>query len=239
MLGILVPVFLSIWFSKRENKSKDRAVTVEVGGEKGLTKRNWRFEHLLETPWEGADTLAILFEQTCARHYDNLLLGTRILISQETEVSEDGRAFEKVTLGHYEWTTYGQAFRSADDFASGLVAIGHEKGERVAIFAETRAEWFLALQVPSQIPQLSVSWFDLTLYHCTRNSCPNFFSHLNLCFCKILISALYWHTQVISVTSGANVEGGLYCMPGLLSAQPYSGNHLCIAGRGGACAFIK
>lgn len=146
MLGILVPVFLSIWFSKREKKSKDRAVTVEVGGEKGLTKRNWRFEHLLETPWEGADTLAILFEQTCARHCDNLLLGTRILISQETEVSEDGRAFEKVTLGHYEWTTYGQAFRSADDFASGLVAIGHEKGERVAIFAETRAEWFLALQ---------------------------------------------------------------------------------------------
>jgi long-chain acyl-CoA synthetase len=159
MLGILVPVFLSIWFSKREKKSKDRAVTVEVGGEKGLTKRNWRFEHLLETPWEGADTLAILFEQTCAQHCDNLLLGTRILISRETEVSEDGRAFEKVTLGHYEWTTYGQAFRSADDFASGLVAIGHEKGERVAIFAETRAEWFLALQVPSQIPQLSMSWF--------------------------------------------------------------------------------
>jgi long-chain acyl-CoA synthetase len=146
MLGILVPVFLSIWFSKREKKSKDRAVTVEVGGEKGLTKRNWRFEHLLETPWEGADTLAIIFEQTCARHCDNLLLGTRILISRETEVSEDGRAIEKVTLGHYEWTTYGQAFRSADDFASGLVAIGHKKGERVAIFAETRAEWFLALQ---------------------------------------------------------------------------------------------
>ncbi|CAM6079135.1 unnamed protein product [Sphagnum tenellum] len=146
MLGILVPVFLSIWFSKREKKSKGRAVTVEVGGEKGLTKRNWRFEHLLETPWERADTLAILFEQTCARHCDNLLLGTRILISRETEVSEDGRAFEKVTLGHYEWTTYGQAFRSADAFASGLVAIGHKKGERVAIFAETRAEWFLALQ---------------------------------------------------------------------------------------------
>lgn len=31
-------------------------------------------------------------------------------------------------------------------FASGLVQIGHKSEERVAIFADTREEWFIALQ---------------------------------------------------------------------------------------------
>lgn len=126
-----------------------QATTVErnVGGEAGLTKRNGRFEELLEMPWEGADTLAALFEQACARHSGNRFLGARVLVKRETEVGDDGRRFEKVTLGHYEWITYAQAFLRASDFSSGLVALGHGRGERVAIFAETRPEWFLALQV--------------------------------------------------------------------------------------------
>jgi long-chain acyl-CoA synthetase len=33
------------------------------------------------------------------------------------------------------------------NFASGLVHLGHRSEERVAIFADTRAEWFMALQV--------------------------------------------------------------------------------------------
>ena len=31
-------------------------------------------------------------------------------------------------------------------FGAGLLAAGHSKGERVAIFAETRADWFIAMQ---------------------------------------------------------------------------------------------
>lgn len=147
LVGLLVPVFLSYLLSKREKKIKRRAVTVNAGGEKGLTKRNARFENLVETPWDGADTLADLFEQACMQYSGNRFLGARSLLHQEMELSDNGRAFEKVTMGNYVWTTYGQALLRANDFASGLVALGHAKGERVAIFAETRPEWFLALQV--------------------------------------------------------------------------------------------
>ncbi|XP_024359039.1 long chain acyl-CoA synthetase 9, chloroplastic [Physcomitrium patens] len=146
---VLVPVVVTTYLlgERKKKRIKQQAVTVEnVGGEKGLTKRNARFDKLVETPREGADTLASLFEQSCAQHSGNRFLGTRVLLKRETEVSEDGRKFEKVTLGQYEWTTYAQAFLRASDFASGLVALGHGQGERVAIFSETRPEWLLALQ---------------------------------------------------------------------------------------------
>ncbi|KAH8949603.1 hypothetical protein BDL97_10G040900 [Sphagnum fallax] len=127
-------------------QQQQRAVTCDVGGEAGIAKRNRRFLALVETPWEGATTMAILFEQACERFSGNKCLGTRTLVSQETEVSADGRRLEKVSLGNYFWITYELALQRVRHFASGLVAIGHQRGERLAIFSETRAEWFLALQ---------------------------------------------------------------------------------------------
>nr|VDD20022.1 unnamed protein product [Brassica rapa] len=49
-------------------------------------------------------------------------LGTRRLLAREVETSEHGKVFEKLHL------------------------IGHKSEERVAIFADMREEWFIALQ---------------------------------------------------------------------------------------------
>lgn len=144
-VGILLPVVLGFVMKARSGK-KERGVTVEVGGEPGLTKRNHKFENLVETPWEGANTLADLFEQACKMHPAQKLLGTRELIKKELEPSSDGRSFEKMTLGSYMWLSYEEAFKQACNFASGIVALGHQKGEKCAIFSETRADWFIALQ---------------------------------------------------------------------------------------------
>lgn len=146
-VGLLVPFLLSLVISKSKKKEKVRAVTCEVGGDPGLAKRNQRFLSLVETPWEGADTLAVLFEQACRQYKNNKFLGTRELIKSETETSSDGRSFEKVTLGKYKWLTYGEALPRVENLSSGLVSLGHKKGERIAIFAETRAEWLISLQV--------------------------------------------------------------------------------------------
>lgn len=62
-------------------------------------------------------------------------------------MSADGRSFEKLHLGEYEWLTYGKTLEAVCSFASGLAQLGHKRGERVAIFADTREEWFIALQV--------------------------------------------------------------------------------------------
>ncbi|GMI77181.1 long chain acyl-CoA synthetase 9 [Hibiscus trionum] len=125
---------------------KKRGVPVDVGGEPGYTIRNSRFPSPVETSWEGVTTLAELFEQACKEHSDKHLLGTRKLVLREVDVTEDGRSFEKLHLGEYEWLTYAKTFEAVCSFASGLVQLGHKKEERVAIFADTREEWFIALQ---------------------------------------------------------------------------------------------
>ncbi|KAM0940498.1 putative long-chain-fatty-acid--CoA ligase [Dioscorea sansibarensis] len=145
LVGLFVPLIFSVVLRKQK-KEKKRGVPVEVGGEPGYAVRNYRFTSPVETPQEGVSTLADLFEHSCKLHSDHPLLGSRKLIARETEVSQDGRSFEKLHLGSYDWMSYGQAFDAVCSFASGLVNLGHGKGERVAIFSDTRAEWQIALQ---------------------------------------------------------------------------------------------
>ncbi|URE33690.1 AMP-binding enzyme [Musa troglodytarum] len=145
IVGIFVPLIASLLLRK-SNNGKKRGLPVDVGGEPGYAVRNYRFTSPVESLWEGVTTLAELFEQSCKCFAYRPLLGSRKLITKETEVSQDGRSFEKLHLGSYEWVSYGEAFRAVCSFASGLVQLGHKNNERIAIFSDTRAEWFIALQ---------------------------------------------------------------------------------------------
>ncbi|AQK58546.1 Long chain acyl-CoA synthetase 9 chloroplastic [Zea mays] len=127
-LGFILPFVASLLLTKRKSEKK-RGVPVNVGGEPGCAIRNHRFERPVKTRWEGISTLAELFEQSCKQFASTPLFGTR-----------------KLHLGNYEWRSYADAFKTVCNFASGLLRIGHLKDERVAIFADTRAEWQIALQ---------------------------------------------------------------------------------------------
>ncbi|KAE8679695.1 Long chain acyl-CoA synthetase 9 [Hibiscus syriacus] len=145
VVGVIVPVlFSSILMGKK--KGKKRGVPVKVGGEAGYTVRNARNPELVQFPWEGATTIAALFEQCCEKYSRNPCLGTRKVIKKDFVASSDERKFEKVHLGDYEWQTYGQVYKRACHFASGLVNFGHNVDTHVAIFSETRAEWQIAFQ---------------------------------------------------------------------------------------------
>ncbi|KAL3502580.1 hypothetical protein ACH5RR_037029 [Cinchona calisaya] len=145
ILALTLPVFLSIVVVGKK-KAKQRGVQAQVGGEAGLAMRNARQARLVEVPWEGATTMAALFEQSCKKHSQERFLGTRKLIGREFVTPGDGRKFEKLHLGDYQWETYGQVFDRACNFASGLVNLGHNVDTRAAIFSETRAEWLIAFQ---------------------------------------------------------------------------------------------
>ncbi|XP_002321205.4 LOW QUALITY PROTEIN: long chain acyl-CoA synthetase 8 [Populus trichocarpa] len=144
-VAILIPILLSTIFMGKK-KVKQRGVPVEVGGEAGYAVRNARHAELVEVPWKGATTMAALFEQSCRKHSQKRFLGTRKLISKEFVTASDGRKFEKLHLGDYEWQTYGQVFDRVCNFASGLIMLGHNEDARAAIFADTRAEWLIAFQ---------------------------------------------------------------------------------------------
>lgn len=147
IVTIILPILATLLF--RTNHSKRRGVPVNSADDQGgVTVRNRRFASPVETAWEGVSTLAELFEEACRKHTKRLLFGTRVVVSKEMEKSGDGgKVFEKVELGEYEWLSYDEAFDSVVKFASGLAVLGHGKDERVGIFADTRVEWFLALQV--------------------------------------------------------------------------------------------
>jgi long-chain acyl-CoA synthetase len=146
LASIFLPVILSLLLGTRKNNKK-RGVPVDVGGEPSYAIRNYRFAKPVESHWEGIiSTLAELFDQSCKRYAYMPLFGSRKLISREIEVSPDGKSFEKLHLGEYEWLSYGEAFKAVCNFASGLVHLGHGHDEKVAIFADTRPEWQIALQ---------------------------------------------------------------------------------------------
>lgn len=146
VFGILVPLLFSIMLVGKK-KVKQRGVPVEVGGEPGFAMRNSRYTELVEVPWEGATTIAALFEQSCRKHPQDPFLGTRKLIGREFVMSSDGRKFEKLHLGEYHWETYEEIFDRACNFASGLIKLGHDTDGHVAIFSDTQAEWLIAFQV--------------------------------------------------------------------------------------------
>ncbi|CAM6020936.1 unnamed protein product, partial [Sphagnum balticum] len=62
VLTIIIPFILPVVIGKDGKNTKQRALTCDVGGEPGFTKRNQHFLSLIETPWEGANTMASLFE---------------------------------------------------------------------------------------------------------------------------------------------------------------------------------
>lgn len=144
--AIIIPILLSMALSDKK-KSRKRGVPVEVGGEAGFAMRNAKYTGLVEVPWEGATTVAALFEQSSKKHSQDRFLGTRKVVSRDFVTGSDGRKFEKLHLGEYHWESYGQIFERASNFASGLVKLGHDVDTRAAIFSETRAEWFIAFQV--------------------------------------------------------------------------------------------
>ncbi|MCH8161842.1 MAG: pilus assembly protein PilM [Chloroflexi bacterium] len=47
--------------------------------------------------------------------------------------------------GKWEQLTSGSAYQQAQDFAAGLVALGHEKGDRVAIICDNGLPWVVAV----------------------------------------------------------------------------------------------
>lgn len=143
LLAVVIPILLSSMFSK---KVKKRAVQVDVGGEAGLAMRNSRFSSLIQVPWEGATTMAALFEMASKKYTQHRCLGTRKLISSEFIEAADGRKFEKLHLGEYQWNSYAEAFKRACNFASGLIKMGHQLDSHAAIFSDTRAEWIIAAQ---------------------------------------------------------------------------------------------
>ncbi|KAJ8280358.1 hypothetical protein GJAV_G00053590 [Gymnothorax javanicus] len=91
-------------------------------------------------------TLDSVFRYASERFPNRDCLGTREVLREEDESQPNGKVFKKVILGEYNWLSFKEVLQAAQHFGSGLAAIGQKPHHNVAIFCETRAEWFITAQ---------------------------------------------------------------------------------------------
>lgn len=70
-------------------------------------------------------------------------MGTRVVHEVSEERQKNGRTFQKLVLGEYEWKTYVQVDDDVNAVVQGLQSLGIEKSQHVVIYAETRMEWMI------------------------------------------------------------------------------------------------
>lgn len=108
--------------------------------------------HSLQEPTEvnaelaraGADTLDKVFAHVSAKYGDRDCLGTREILAEEDERQPSGKVFKKFALGEYRWISFRQFGEEAAACGAGLRRMGLKAGDRVAVLAETRADWMVA-----------------------------------------------------------------------------------------------
>ncbi|KAL7012110.1 hypothetical protein ACKWTF_014638 [Chironomus riparius] len=95
---------------------------------------------------ENIDTLEKMFSFVTKVHKTKNCLGTRTVLEEHEEVQADGKVIKKYIMGSYKWRSFRDAELEAQYFGRGVRELGVIPRERVAIFAETRAEWMIAAQ---------------------------------------------------------------------------------------------
>ncbi|KAJ8338405.1 hypothetical protein SKAU_G00373710 [Synaphobranchus kaupii] len=117
-----------------------------TGNAEGPYRSVDHFHSLATMDFPGKDTLDKLFEHAVQRFGETDCLGTREMLSKENETQPSGKVFKKLILGQYNWLSYQDVDIAVSQFARGLVALGQQPKNTIAIFCETRAEWMITAQ---------------------------------------------------------------------------------------------
>lgn len=91
----------------------------------------------------GVRTLSDVIRYSAQKYQQNKCLGTRQIILRQ-HVETQGKTVEKLELGEYEWLSHKRVYETSQAVGFALKDLGFKHGDRVALFAETRAEWLMA-----------------------------------------------------------------------------------------------
>lgn len=113
----------------------------------------------------GTNTVAKLFAHAVKKHGNKRSLGVREVLSEEEVLdSVTGKVVKKLSLGAYRWKTYREVGETVENMSRGLELLNLKPKEKIAIFAETREEWFITAMaafrrnLPSKLEISSTMW---------------------------------------------------------------------------------
>jgi long-chain acyl-CoA synthetase len=89
------------------------------------------------------DTLPKVFNYVAAKYSTKDCLGTREILAEEDEVQANGKVFKKLRMGEYKWISFTDFGEQSAQVACGLRELGVRGKDKVAILAESRAEWMI------------------------------------------------------------------------------------------------
>lgn len=101
-------------------------------------KHGYELKSFLES--RNSITLPDILEVSAEKHENTLCIGTRKLLSRKN-IESNGKQLEKLELGEYTWKSYREVQNEVLKVTSAVASLGLQSKERVAIIAETRAEW--------------------------------------------------------------------------------------------------
>lgn len=121
-----------------------------------LDKNGWHVKAQPDgTAWPRDKSLAPLFKKAQVYTLPSALkfgadkftnkkcMATRKLLKRHRE-KVDGKVMEKLSLGEYTWRNYTEVQECSELVGSFMHGLGYGCGDRISIFAETRAEWFIS-----------------------------------------------------------------------------------------------
>ena len=89
------------------------------------------------------NTMDKVLDHVCERHEEREALGTRVVLGESEERQPNGKVFRKYELGDFSWRTFAEFAAEARAVAGSMRRLGLGAGSRIAILAETRAEWMI------------------------------------------------------------------------------------------------
>jgi len=91
----------------------------------------------------GLDTMDKVFDYVSKTYGAKDGLGTREILKEEEEKQPNGKIFKKFVLGKFIWRSFEDFASEATIVSQALRNLGLNPRDKVAILAETRAEWIL------------------------------------------------------------------------------------------------
>uniref|UniRef100_A0A0N4ZKA7 long-chain-fatty-acid--CoA ligase n=1 Tax=Parastrongyloides trichosuri TaxID=131310 RepID=A0A0N4ZKA7_PARTI len=116
-----------------------------VGGNNNVIYRNIEVidGNLRSVIFENCDTIKKIWIRSVSKYGNKEAMGTRVVEEIVNEKQSDGRDFQKIRQGSYEYLTYEECNKIVLNLEKSFRKLKIEKGQRVIIYAETRKEWFL------------------------------------------------------------------------------------------------